>query len=309
MSMNRVSRRYRARQVVAVWRRQSVQRTTKAISCYLLLIAIGALIVMPISWMLTAALKADQEVVFTLPPSWFPTTSWHVENFYRSFVVPAFPLWRYTLNTVFLTVVNVIGQVVSCSLVAFAFARLRFPAHGVLFTILIATMLIPYPVTLVPQFLLYNAIRWTGSYLPLTVPAFAGSAYLIFLVRQYMRSIPTELDDAARIDGCGYWGIYRRIVLPLASPALVVVAIFTFMDEWNDFMGPLIYLNKPSMYTLAVGLLSFKESVGLEWGNTYKVNWNLMMAATLVSIMPVLVVYFAAQDRLIGGIASVGIKG
>ena len=293
---------------VPLWRRQSVQRTVKAVVVYALLVIFSLVILAPISWMLAAALKPDDELVFTLPPTWFPTTSWHFENFYRSFVIRAYPLWRYTLNTMFLVVVNVIGLVLSCSLVAYPFARIHFPGRSTLFTILIATMLIPYPVVLVPQFLLYNYIKWVGTYLPLTVPAFAGSAYLIFLVRQYMRSLPPELDDAARMDGCGHLGIFARIIMPLSSPVLVVVAIFTFLDNWNDFMGPLIYLNKQNMFTLAIGLQYFRQSLGTG-GEIYRVDWNLLMAATLVSIMPVLILYFAAQDKLIGGIASVGIKG
>lgn len=293
---------------VPLWRRRSIQRTAQATISYLLLITIGFAIVLPIAWMLTAALRADEELVFTLPPSWFPTTSWHFENFWRSFMIEGFPLWRYALNTIFLVVINVIGQCIACSMVAYPFARLRFVGQNVLFTILISTMLIPYPVTLVPQFLLYNAINWTNTYLPLTVPAFSGGAFLIFLVRQYMRSIPPELDDAALIDGCNRFQTYWRIILPLSSPVLVVVVIFTFLDVWNDFMGPLIYLNDQSKFTLAIGLQYFKQSVGTG-GQAYRVEWNLLMAATLVSILPVLIVYFAAQNKLIGGISSVGIKG
>ena len=293
---------------IPLWQRQSVQRTVRAVVVYTILVVFSLVILAPISWMLAAALKPDDELVFTLPPTWFPTTFWHFENFWRSFVIKAYPLWRYTLNTMFLVVVNVVGLVLSCSVVAYPFARIRFPGRSALFTILIATMLIPYPVVLVPQFLLYNYIKWVGTYLPLTVPAFAGSAYLIFLVRQYMRSLPPELDDAARIDGCGHFGIFTRIIMPLCSPVLVVVAIFTFLNNWNDFMGPLIYLNKQKMFTLAIGLQYFKQSLGTG-GEIYRVDWNLLMAATLVSILPVLILYFAAQDKLIGGIASVGIKG
>ena len=299
--------------LVPVWKLRSVRQTIKAIFCYAMLIGVGLIIVLPISWMLTAALKGDDETVFTLPPSWIPTTSWHFENFYRSFVIAAYPLWRYTLNTIFLVVVNVIGRLFSCALVAYPFARLRFPGRDFLFSIMIATMLIPYPVILVPQFLLYNAIGWYGTYLPLIVPAFTGGAYLVFLVRQYMRSIPLELDDAARIDGCSYFGIFWRIILPLSGPVLVVVMVFTFLGVWNDFMGPLVYLVRQEQFTLAVGLQYFKESVhggqGTGVSNVYNIKWNLMMAATLLSILPVLAVYFSVQNQLIGGIASVGIKG
>ena len=295
------------------WKRRSVQRAVTAAISYAFLIGIGLIIIMPMSWMLAAALKADEELTFTLPPTWFPTTSWHWENFYRSFVIEAYPLWRYTVNTLFLVAVNVIGRVLTASLVAYPFARLRFPGKELLFNVMIATMLIPYPVTLIPQFLLYFRIGWYGTYLPLIVPAFTGGAYLTFLVRQYMRSIPLELDDAARIDGCGFFQIFWRIIMPLSSPVLVVVAIFTFLGVWNDFLGPLVYLTDQDQFTLAVGLQYFKESVrmgmGSGVGNVYNIKWNLMMAATLLSIFPVLILYFSVQEKLIGGIASVGIKG
>ena len=284
---------------------------TAAIS-YTILVSIGLIIIPPITWMLAAALRSDDDLIFTLPPAWFPTTSWHFENFYRAFVQPAFPLWRYTVNTIFLVVVSVVGQVLSCSIVAYPFARLRVPGKNFLFNVMIGTMLIPYPVTLIPQFLLYFRIGWYGTYLPLIVPTFTGSAYLTFLVRQYMRSIPLELDDAARIDGCGFFSIFWRIIVPLSGPVLVVVMIFTFLGTWNDFMGPLIYLTDQDQFTLAIGLQYFKESHGWQSSaltETYKIRWNLMMAATLASILPVLVVYFAAQKKLIGGIASVGLKG
>ena len=295
--------------VGSLWGRKSVRRIVTATVCYAILAGIGLLICMPISWMLGAALKGDKETIFTIPPTWIPTTSWHWENFYRSMVIPAYPLWRYTLNTLFLVGANMLGALLSCSVVAYPFARLRFPGQNFLFSVMIATMLIPYPVVLVPQFLLYKTIGWYGTYLPLIVPSFTGGAYLTFLVRQYMRSIPAELDDASRIDGCNYYQTFLRLILPLSGPVLVVVVIFTFLWTWNDFMGPLIYLSRQEQFTLAVGLQYFKEQVGRYLGTQYSIKWNLMMAATLISIFPVLILYFAVQEKLIGGIASVGLKG
>jgi ABC-type glycerol-3-phosphate transport system permease component len=191
--------------------------------------------------------------------------------------------------------------VIANSLIAYAFARIRFRGRNLLFGLVIATMLLPAPVLLIPQFLLFFNIGWYDSYLPLTVPALAGNAFFIFLLRQYMRTIPRELDEAARIDGAGHWTIYSRIVLPLTAPALTVVALFTFLGVWNDFFGPLLYLQDQDKFTVAVALALERSRIGVEW--------NELMAANLIAIVPPLVLYFVAQKRLIGGIASVGLKG
>jgi multiple sugar transport system permease protein len=172
----------------------------------------------------------------------------------------------------------------------------------------IATMLLPAPVLLIPQFLLFFNIGWYGTYngfpagyLPLTVPAFTGNAFFIFLLRQYMRTIPKELDEAARIDGANHWTIYWRIVMPLSIPALVVVGVFTFLGVWNDFFGPLLYLDDPDWFTVPLALAREVSTVGTEW--------NIVMAATLIAMLPPLIVYAFSQDKLMGGIASVGIRG
>lgn len=258
-------------------------------------------ILMPIGWMLTAALKPATAPVFTFPPEWFPTTYWHWGTFKDALVNPSQPFLRYALNSAFISVMAIIGAVLSCSLTAYPFARFRFRGKDTLFTVLIATMLLPGPVLLIPQFLIFYRIGWYGTYLPLIVPWFTGSAFYIFLLRQYMRTIPRDLDEAALLDGAGYWEIFWRIILPLTKPALTVVAVFTFLATWNDFFGPLLYLDDQDKFTVALALATFVRRVGTQW--------NEMMAANLLSIVPVLVVYFFAQNKLIGGIASVGIKG
>jgi len=174
------------------------------------------------------------------------------------------------------------------------------------FNVLIVTMLIPWQVLMIPQFLMFFKMGWYGTYLPLWVPSFFAAPFFVFVMRQYMRSFPRELDDAARIDGCNYWQIFWFIILPLSRPVLVVVAIFTFQGVWNDFTGPLIYLNNADLYTLQIALDYFRRSVfsGAS-GNTT----HLVMAASLISVVPLLVTYFFVQKELIGGIASVGIKG
>lgn len=290
----------------AFWARASVRSTIHAIVIYALLIGFGAAVLLPLSWMTTAALRADGEIVFTIPVSWFPTESFHVENFWRVWSYPSYPLWRPALNSIMLVAINITGVLISNSLVSYAFARLRFPGREGLFRLIILTMLMPGIVLLIPSFLLFHTLGWYGTYLPLTVPSFFGSAFFIFITRQYMRSFPKDLDDAARIDGCSYFGIYRRIILPLSKPVLTVMAVFTFQDVWNDFTGPLIYLNDASKFTLAIALDYFRRSTfSTSVGNTT----NLVMAAALLSVIPMLLLYFFAQKQLIGGIASVGLKG
>jgi multiple sugar transport system permease protein len=277
------------------------RRLLHAALVYGLLLALTAFILLPVGWMLTAALKPDTALVFTFPPEWFPTRYFHWDTFARVLTNPDNPYARYAINTAILIVANMAFAVVSNSLIAYPFARLRFRGRDLLFGLLIATMLLPAPVLLIPQFLLFFNIGWYDSYLPLTVPALAGNAFFIFLLRQYMRTIPRELDEAARIDGAGHWTIYSRIILPLTAPALTVVALFTFLGVWNDFFGPLLYLQDQEKFTVAVALALERSRFGVEW--------NELMAANLIAIVPPLVLYFVAQKRLIGGIASVGLKG
>jgi len=279
----------------------STRRLLHAALVYGCLIALTLFIALPLGWMLTAALKPDNVPVFTVPTEWFPTEFFNLGTFGDALLRPGEPYLRYVANTLFLSVVNIIGAVLSNSLIAYAFARLNFRFKNVLFALVIATMLLPAPVLLIPQFLLFFNLGWYGTYLPLTVPAFTGSAFFIFLLRQYMRTIPKDLDEAARIDGAGYWTIYWRIILPLSAPALVVVAVFTFLGSWNDFFGPLLYLDDPELFTLALALSTEVSRRGTEW--------NIVMAANLIAMLPPLVVYALSQRRLLGGIASVGIRG
>jgi len=285
--------------------RKSVQGIVHALVMYTLLVGLGIVVLMPLSWMLTAALRGRGEPVYTFPPSWFPTESFHVENFWTVLTNEAYPLWRPVMNTIFLVVLNITGVVISNTLVGYAFARLNFPGKEFLFRLVILTMLMPAVVLFIPEFLLFNALGWYGTYLPLWVGSFFGSAFFIFIARQYMRSFPKDLDDAARIDGCGRFGIYWRIILPLSKPVITVMAVFTFQGVWNDFTGPLIYLNDTEKFTLAIALNYFRRSTFASGVSTT----NLVMAAALLSTVPMLILYFAAQKYLIGGIASGGLKG
>jgi multiple sugar transport system permease protein len=268
---------------------------------YLGLIALSAFIILPLGWMLTVALLPDNTSIYTSPPRWFPTEFWNWENFERALFNPQRPFALYLFNTVFLEVFVVFGSVVSCALVAYPLARMTFRGRNLIFTIVILTMLIPWQGLMIPQFVFFYELGWYGTYLPLIVPSFTGSAFFVFLIRQYMKSIPKDLDDAARLDGAGPFRIFWSIILPLSRPALAVCAVFTFLSTWNDLLGPVIYLNRNEQFTAAVGLAGFIS--------TQNPEHNLLMAANLITIIPVLVLYFVAQKYLIGGIASIGLKG
>jgi multiple sugar transport system permease protein len=280
--------------------RYRLRRIAYLASMYGLLLVLCGFILLPVGWMLTAALKPDLEPVFTVDPEWFPSEFWEWDNF-RRVLFESWPFFRYMVNTMLLVIPSIIGVLISCSLVGFAFARLRFRGSKVLFYILIVTMLIPWQALIVPQFLFFVKIGWYGTYLPLIVPTFTGSAFFIFLIRQYMRTIPRELDDAARVDGLSWWQIYWRIILPLSTPALTVCAVFTFLWRWNDLLGPLLYLDDDTEFTVALGLANLVTLADTPW--------NITLAANLVTLVPTVLVYFFIQKKLIGGIASVGLKG
>lgn len=268
---------------------------------YAILLVLSGVVILPFGWMLTVALKPDNVPVFTLPPEWFPTEYWHWENFRNALSDSTQPFGRYFLNTAFIVASTIVGNLFSCSLAAYAFARLSFRGSELLFNVLIITMLVPWQALIIPQFLLFLELGWYGTYLPLIVPSFTGTAFYIFLIRQYMRTFPKDLDEAAYLDGAGYFRIFWDIVLPLSRPVLMVVVVFVFLSGWSDLLGPLIYLNETKQFTLAIGLANFVTRAGTDW--------NLLMAANLITILPILVVYYFAQGKLIGGIASVGLKG
>jgi multiple sugar transport system permease protein len=280
--------------------RYRVRRISHKVLMYGLLLVLCGFILLPVGWMLTAALKPDLEPVFTPTPEWFPSRFWEWDNF-RRVLTDVMPFLRYMINSTIIVVASIIGVLISCSLVGFAFARLRFRGSKVLFYITIVTMLIPWQALMVPQFLFFVKLGWYGTYLPIIIPSFTGTAFFIFLIRQYMRTIPKDLDDAARVDGLNTWQIFWRIILPLSTPVLTVCAVFTFLWNWNDLLRPLIYLDSDEKFTVAIGLANLVTRADTPW--------NLTMAANLVSILPCVIVYFFVQKKLIGGIASVGLKG
>lgn len=267
----------------------------------LVILCIPALL--PMAWMVSTSLKTDQQV-FATEGKGAPTVS--LKSLMPSPANPknypdalnAIPLREYIRNTVFLCLVNVIGAVLSSAIVAYGFARLEFAGKNIFFLLMIATMAVPGQVTMVPVFAMYRALGWYGTYLPLTVPAFFGAPLFIFLLTQFYRGLPDDMAEAARIDGAGEWSIFRRLVLPLSKPALATCALFQFIGTWNDFLGPLLYLNNPKMYTVAYGLQQFMSKNGGQW--------TLLMAAATLFTLPVIVIFFFAQRTFIQGIATTG---
>ena len=265
---------------------------------YLVLILVSLLMLFPFLWLVVSSLKSQLEI-FAYPPSWIPNPPiW--QNYVDALTFRPFGL--YLRNSLAIATLNVTAVVLTSSLCAYGFARIRFKGRDFWFGIVIATLLLPSIVTLVPQFIIFTRLGWVDSILPLTVPLFfGGGAFNIFLLRQFFRTIPEELADAARIDGCSEFGIYWRIMLPLSRPALITVAIFTFLASWNDLIGPLVYLRTPDTYTVAIGLAQFRGAM--------TTRWDLQMAAATVMILPVVLLFFFAQRYFIKGIVMTGIKG
>jgi multiple sugar transport system permease protein len=265
---------------------------------HIVIIALSCVFLMPLLWMLSTALKSTGDTM-ALPPVFVPSSpDW--SNF--STALTNVPYFQYLKNTTIYTGVTLVGDVVSSALVAYAFARLPSRWSGPLFVLVLATMMVPYQVIMIPQFLLFKQLNWLNTYLPLVVPTYFGSPFLIFLLRQFFRSIPRDLDDAAKVDGAGHLVIFTRIILPLSKPALAAVAIFSFMYHWNDYLGPLIYLNDNDLYPASLGLADYTAT----YGGT---QWNYLMAASLVTLLPCLVVFFVGQRFFIQGVTLSGIKG
>ena len=265
---------------------------------FLILTGLAVLMIgIPIGWMVLTAFKEPSQI-FAWPPVYWPDPiRW--QNF--SDVLTQLPFVRFASNSFFIAVMNIIGNLFSCTLVAFAFARLRFPGRNTLFMLLIATLMIPGQIMLLPRFVVFQWLGWVGSYLPLIVPSFFGNAFFIFLMRQYIMTIPRELDEAARMDGASTWDVFFKIILPLCIPPMVVTAVLTFLWTWNEFLDPLIYISKYDDYTIQLGLNMLK--------GRYNIQWNLIMASPRRCRLDGRQPYFFAQKYLIGGIASVGIKG
>ena len=280
--------------------RRTFRKCASSVLWYAVMLMLGFVFVLPFFYMLSTAFKTPGQCI-AYPPQFIPNP-FTLRCFETAF--SQFPFWRYTLNSVFVTALCVLGTLLSCSFVAFGFARVKGAFRNFWFTMLLSTMMIASFVTLLPLFTIYVKLHWINTYLPLIVPSFlAMNAFSIFLLRQFFMGFPIELDEAASIDGCSYFGILYKILLPNAKTVLFVVAIFALVGAWNDFFGPMIYLNDNSKYTLAVGLILFKSNYGAT------LDLGPMMAVALVSILPVLLLYIAAQKYFVQGIVTTGLKG
>lgn len=262
------------------------------------LLVIGAVIfITPFVWMICTSLKPSTQV-YTFPPEFIPRpVVWR--NYLE--VWKEAPVLSFVKNSVTVTVLTTLGTLLSSAIVAFGFARLQFPGKTVLFMILLSTMMLPPQVTMIPIYLLFSALGWINTFKPLVVPAFFGNPFYIFLLRQFFMTIPRELDDAAKIDGCSYFGLLTRIILPLSKPALAAVVIFSITWTWNDFMGPLIYLNTVDKYTMVMGLRFFQNRFA-------QTSMQLLMALSVMSIIPMLIMFFFTQKHFVEGITLTGMK-
>ena len=278
-------------------RKQGKIPSLEVIFLYAFLIVLAILFILPIFYLFMGSFKAESEL-FRVPFKWLPD-KFQFGNFINMF--SSIPFFKYLKNTMIIVVCNIVGSLLSCSLVAYGFARLRWPGRDKVFILVLITMILPYQVTLVPLFLMFTKMKWIGTFLPLTVTCFFGNPFFIFLLRQFFTGIPQDISEAARIDGAGEFTIFSKLVIPMAKPALTTVAIFAFIRSWNDFLGPLVFLGKDELYTLSLAASMLKSNLDP--------NWSLLLALGAVMILPVLILFFVMQKYFIQGIAMSGIKG
>ena len=271
---------------------------------YLVAISSSAMFMFPFVWTVLSSLKTGGEL-FTFPPTWFPEVAQY-QNYPKVFEIVSWAAW--TWNSTFVSIVSTFGAVLTAALVGYSFARFRYPARDVLFMITLSTMMLPVEVTLIPLYLMFAKIGWLDTYRPLIVPSFfGGSAFLIFLMRQFFLSIPIDLDEAARIDGANYLRIFWQILIPLSIPVTATAAVLTFMAQWNEFLQPFIFLNTKSKYTLAIGIRYFQAVAG--FADDTEPKYHLLMAASVMMTAPIIIIFFLAQRYLVQGIVMSGIKG
>lgn len=278
-------------------KRKQVKKAIRQLLVHLMLIPLALVFMLPFLWMLSTSLKPDTQF-YSYPPVWIPNPlQW--SNYPDAVTYISFFL--YLRNTLTIAVLATIGSLISCSLVAYSLARIPWPGRNFLFVFTVATLMLPFQVTLIPLFVVYSRLGWVNSFLPLIVPHWFGSALYIFLLRQFFMTIPMELSEAARIDGAGELRIYWQVILPLAKAALATVAIFEFIARWRDYLGPLIYLSNQKLYTLSLGIYEYRSQYGAEWG--------LLMAASVLITLPIILLFFFLQKTFVQGIALTGIKG
>ena len=281
--------------------RASIERSrrTQTFLIHAVLIAGGIIVMIPLAWMLSTSLKPPHQIT-KFPPIWIPDPFvW--SNYYRAVTIFPVSFVVFVRNSMYMSLMITLGTVLSNAVVAFAFARLTFRGSRILFIIVLSTMMLPQQVTMIPLFILFSKFGWINTYNPLIVPHFFANAYFVFLLRQFYTTIPRELDDAARIDGCGVIGLFIRIMLPLSKPALGITAIFAFTWAWNEFLGPLIYLSRMETFPLAIALSFLRAAHG--------VLWSELMVVSFIAMLPPVLLFFVAQKHYIQGIVITGVKG
>ena len=261
------------------------------------LLTISVLFILPFFWMLMTSLKAPVELM-KWPPGWFPDT-FRWQNYEDA--VTYIPFFRYVGNTMAITLGSILGVLISCPMVAYGFSHIDWPGRDFFFVVMLMTIMIPFPVTMIPLYVLFARIGWINTYLPLVLPLFFGVPFYIFLLRQFFMTIPGELTDAARIDGASEPRIYWQLVLPLTKPALATVVLFQFLSSWSDFLGPLLYLRDSDMFTIAVGLQMFHSE--------HDTEFHLLMAASTILTVPIIVIFYLVQRTFIQGITLTGLQG
>jgi ABC-type glycerol-3-phosphate transport system permease component len=280
------------------WTRARVMKIVSKAMVYLVLLLGSMVFILPFIWMVSSSLKTQTEI-FIFPPNFIPRALlW--ENYPKA--LTAAPFSQYFLNSIFVSSMVVLGTVISSSMVGYGFARVRGWGRNVLFGIVLATMMLPNQVTMIPTFIIFRNLGWVNTFAPLTIPHFFGGAFNIFLFRQFFMSISNDISDAAKIDGCNHFNIYWRIIMPMSTPVLMTVAILAFFWSWNDLLGPLIYLNAQRLYTVPLGLTMFQQAYSIQ------TPWHYLMAASVVAVLPLILTFFLVQRFFIQGIVFIGVK-
>lgn len=275
-----------------------IKRKSSKTLLHVLLVLGSILMLLPFFWMISTSLKIENDI-FSIPIKFLPQTI-TFENFSKALEVV--PMIRYMFNTFFLAMIKIVGEVFISAAVAFGFARFKFKGRNLIFMILLATMMLPYEVTMIPTFIIWSRLGFGDSYVPLTLPAYFGSATFIFFLKMYFETFPKDYEESAIIDGANYFTIFLRIFIPLAKPALITIALWSFMGTWNDLLGQLIYISTPENYTVQLGLASFSSMTG-------QVLWGPLMAASFMALLPIIVLLLYVQKYFVEGIKTTGIKG
>ncbi|MEF2639503.1 MAG: carbohydrate ABC transporter permease [Lachnospiraceae bacterium] len=276
-----------------------VRKNSSKFLSYFLVILVALIVILPFLWMIVSAFKSQREL-FAYPPSFFPK-NWKVENFVEAATRGSISFLRMFLNTMMIAVPTTVFNIIFSSMAGYAFARLRFPFRNAIFMMFIASMMVPYAITLIPRFLLFKDLGFYDTYIPLIVPVMFGTAFSIFLTRQFFMTLPKELEEAAIVDGCSHFRIWAQIFMPLTKPIIATLAVFQFQSSYNDFLGPVIYISSDVKFTVQMGLNSFR--------NSFSTRYDLIMAGSIMALIPVVILFICCQKYIVRGIVMGGVKG